>query len=65
VVHLDRAVERVDLAVVRFRIFQDGGDDVGLVLSSDWRVATISERKSQNTLVGTAMATTSSSGKAQ
>jgi hypothetical protein len=53
VVHLDRTVERVDLAVVRFRIFQDGGDDVGLVLTGDRRVATISERKSQNTLVAT------------
>src|SRR5262245_27636726 len=52
-VHLDRAIERVDLAVVRFRVFQDGGDDVVLVFSSDRRVATLSERKSQNTLVTT------------
>jgi hypothetical protein len=38
---------------VWFRVFQDGGDDVGLVFSSDRRVATISERKSQNPLVTT------------
>jgi hypothetical protein len=31
VVHLDRAVERVDLAVVRLRIFQEGDATVAKV----------------------------------
>src|SRR4029450_1942824 len=38
-------------AVGALRFFQNGGNDVGLVLSSDRCVATVSERKSQNTLI--------------
>jgi hypothetical protein len=44
-VHLDRTMEGVDLALMAFRIGQKVGDDPSLVVRTDWGVAPVREGK--------------------
>ena len=63
-VHLDGPDQRIDLAVVRFRILQQGGDDVGLILTGDGGVPPGAHRQS-NDAAGTVVAQYQSSHSAK
>src|SRR5260221_7040792 len=51
VVHLDRAVPRIDLAGVWLRLLEDGGDHVRLTNRGDGSVSAVSEGKAEHALV--------------
>ena len=54
VVHLNRAVQRIGLAIVRLRPLEDGGDHVRLINPGDGSVTAVSERKAEHALVSPA-----------
>lgn len=54
VVHLNRAVQRIGLAIVRLWLLEDGGDHVRLINPGDGSVTAVSERKAEHALVSPA-----------